>query len=307
MIPFRPIRLIALLALPVIWILPSVARPYVAVAARTTAVNCAAVTLTLHPGLNPPLPNEHPRIAADIPRGLFTVSLPLYPGAKPLTPFVASPFPEYPADPYLQTASAEYQSPSNVSTTKTMVKHQLISCGWRSAGYWSGNSSIFTSGFTFTLLHNYNLSVELSFGSGPGGPTYLAYGVEEITYLRRPPESYLHGPFASVRITLRQTTAQDGHAGHAIHGTIVNRARIGGLVQAINNIRGYHRVSGICAGGPSQFGPAYLAFVHPNGLVEHAFEIGPGGCGGLAVNGVRWLIDRGAVWNRILHVARGGS
>jgi hypothetical protein len=41
---------------------------------------------------------------------------------------------------------------------------------------------------------------------------------------------------------------------------------------------------------------------HPraDGSVAHAYELGPGWCGGLAVNGVGWMVDSGKVWKQIL-------
>ncbi len=56
----------------------------------------------------------------------------------------------------------------------------------------------------------------------------------------------------------------------------------------------------MCSGGLSLAGPAWIPFLHPNGTSDHAFEVGPGVCGGgLAVNGVRWLVDGGRLWNLI--------
>src|SRR5947209_6497561 len=79
-------------------------------ASSLATINCSAATLTLHPGLNPGARNMPPGIAPDIPRGRFVVALPLYPGAAPLRRYVASPFAQYPANAYLQTASADYES-----------------------------------------------------------------------------------------------------------------------------------------------------------------------------------------------------
>ena len=62
----------------------------------------------------------------------------------------------------------------------------------------------------------------------------------------------------------------------------------------------------LCSGGRlNPPGPAWLSFVRPNRSVVHAFETGPGDCGGLAVNGVRWLTDSGAVWNQVLALTGG--
>lgn len=49
------------------------------------------LTLTLHPGLPPSVGRVPLQPAPDIPHGPFTVSAPLYPGAKRLSHFVASP------------------------------------------------------------------------------------------------------------------------------------------------------------------------------------------------------------------------
>ncbi|HZS94625.1 MAG TPA: hypothetical protein VFA78_07500 [Chloroflexota bacterium] len=73
---------------------------------------------------------------------------------------------------------------------------------------------------------------------------------------------------------------------------------------AINAARGYHTAPFTCVGGFSRTGPAWLSFVRSDGAVVHAYEVEPGECGGLAVNGVRWLIDRGSAWNPIARIVR---
>lgn len=300
------ILLAVMLALSTVW--PArVAAPHLARVALAPVVNCSATTLTLQPGLHPPPPRPSLRIAADVPRGSFTAPLPVYPGATPLTPYVASPFPDYPDNPYVQTASAEYQSEASVATLRAWFWAMLPACGWHVQGFWNGNATAFTSGMTFIANDNANLTVDVSFGSGPSGSAYLGYGVEEITYPPRPASSFLHGPFTEIRIALqRSPVGNEPIKPYVVHTTMQERASIAHLVRAINAIMGYHSTAVVCMGGPARtVGPAWLSFVRPNGTVVHAYESGPGVCGGLAVNGLGWLIDPGFVWNEVLSLTGG--
>jgi hypothetical protein len=244
-------------------------------------------------------------IARDIPRGLFRVAVPLYPGAQPLSHFVASPVPEYPASPYLQTGVAEYRTAADVQTVTAWYSSAFSRCGWRAEGTMTTNASILSSGMTFVSTGNHDLTVEMTFGDTSSGGTYIAYAAEEITYPPRPAASYLHGPFHQVRIALRQGTLQNGQpVWHVVRVKLVDQPTIGQLVDDINAIKEHYTASVNCFGGLSRTGPAWLSFVRPNGSVVHAFESGPGVCGGLAVNGVRWLIDPGRVWNLIIRIVR---
>ncbi len=260
----------------------------------------SGVTLTLHPGLPISAGHQAMSIARDIPRTPFTVSVPVYPDAQPLAQFVASPFPQYPADPYLQTAGAEYQSSAFITTVKAWYLKTFTACGWRKNGSMTTNASALTSGISFVSTGNRNLTMEMTFGDSPSGGTYIAYGAEEITYPRRPAASYLHGPFSVVRLALDRAVMKSGEpVSHIVHRTLTNHRAIAQLVRSINAITEYYTVSGLCLGGLSLIGPAWLTFVRPNGTTVHAYESGPGYCGGLAVNGTRWLLDDGAVWNLI--------
>lgn len=281
---------------------PALAAPSLA------ATACTGITLQVHPGLNPSPKNAALRPAWDAPRGTFTVSLPLYLGATPLSSWVASPYPEYPASPYLQTAGTEYQTADSTATVSRWFSSHFVGCGWHSNGHWGGNATAFTTGLTFVSKANPDLSVELSFGDAPSGGSYIGYGVEWIIYPPRPAASYLHGPFTQLRIALGRSVLQNGSfVQHVIHVTVRDRTAIGRLVSAINSVGGYHTVSGVCVGGgPSRIGPAWLSFMRRNGSTAHAYDAGLGIClGNLAVNGKRWLIDTGAVWTQILALSGG--
>lgn len=279
-----------------------------ALSPRVSAASPHSVTLTLAPGLHPAGPQLGGlRVAPNAPRGPFTISLPLYPGATPLAHDIASPFFDYPLDPYLQTASAEYHTPDSLGQVRSWVRRTFSASGWHGEGSFNGNASAFTSGISFIANSNPDLTVAVSFGEDASGGTYLGYGVEEIILPPRPPRSYLHGPFVQLRLAqsiyLHEQTKVEVRT---IHTTVQARPIIRRLVQAINGIRGYRTVLGLCAGGgPGQGGPIWLTFVRANGSMVHAYESGPGACGGLAVDGVRWLTDRGAIWD-LLHSLIGG-
>ncbi|HZU13364.1 MAG TPA: hypothetical protein VFB58_11040 [Chloroflexota bacterium] len=288
-------------------------RPVVAAPFQTT--RCSAVTLTVRPGLHPPQargPSIQP--APDSPRGPFTVSLPLYPGAVSLASDVAYPYADYPEDPYLQTASAEYHTDDTVGAVKRRIKGAFLGCGWHESGYWSTNASPFTSGIDVTADANPQLTVEVSFGADPAGGSDLGYGVVDVILPPRPAASYLHGPFVVLHIAFGQTRVTPrGYVTHVRHVTVLDRSTIRRLVAAIDSLRDYRDYTAAplaChpgGGGPST-GPFWLAFIRPNGSVVHAYDggAGSGQCAfGLAVNGVRWLQDTGIVWNQLLRLAGG--
>jgi hypothetical protein len=280
-------------------------------AASATAATCAGLTLDVHPGVNragsKPAPASE--AAPDAPRGSFSVSLPPYPEATPLSPWAASPYPETLLSAYLQTAGAEYQSSDSATIVSAWFRSHLPACGWHTNGYWNGNASVFTAGRTFVSNANPDLSVEMSYGHGASDGSYIGYGVEWIIYPPRPAASYLHGPFTQVRIARRRPRnilPNSSLVQRVVHTTVRDRTEIRRLVSAINSVGGYHTVPALClGGGAARFGgPAWLAFIRPDSSAVHAYEIGPGACLGLAVNSRRWLIDTGVVWKQILRLTR---
>lgn len=266
---------------------------------------CAAVTVALRPGLNPPWPRFRIRPARDIPRRAFSAWLPAYPKATPLASYIASPFPSVPADRYLQSGSVEYRVAARPDAVLAWVSRALRGCGWRPDGSWTTNASAFTSGLTFAARTTRDLTVAISVGDDGAGGAYLGYGVLETTLPRRPASSYLRGPFSQVRIVLRTAPVDGSGPARYVRVTVGARPAIVQLVRAINAIRGRRSVLPVCAGGVGGSGPAWLSFVKANGTMVHAFERGPGACNGLAVNGIRWLTDDGPVWQAVLTLTRG--
>lgn len=279
--------------------LPAQAAPAVPAAA------CSDITLQVAPGLNPPANSSLLTPAPDMPHGAFTVSLPLYPGAVAITPWPASHYFSFSADPYLQTAGAEHRSSDSTEAARAWYTSRLRACGWHSAGRWSSNATAFTNGLFFGSNTVPYLTLQMSFGSAPSGGAYIGYGVEWILYPPRPAGSYLHGPFRQLRIAPGRNRVQNGKVvQRAIHVTVSHRAAIHHLVSVINSLGGYHTVLPTCFGPqPGRNSPARLAFVRPDGSVAHVYEVGPSACFGLAVNGIHWLIDTGAVWKQIMALA----
>lgn len=301
----RRLLIAFLTAMPLAALVPAI---HPAGAAVPPSVKCSGVTLTLHPGYHPPLPNGHPSsVPGDAPRAQVTVSLPTYPGVVPLEKNVGSPFPQGSVDPYLQTASIEYRLSPVPTGVEEWITGAFHACGWSSRGSWSGNTSPFSDGLGFVSKGNGRLTADVSFGSAPSGGLYIAYAVEEPLYPPRPSRSYLHGPFTRVTITvLRQKPVPGTLVSYKVHTTVLNRGSIHDLVAAVNGVNAYIGNHGVVCPGPLRLvGPAWLTFTRPNGTASHAFEWFPGICGGLAVNGVRWLIDDGRVWKRILALSGG--
>lgn len=278
-----------------------------AAAARQPAVLAepcqTGLTLTVHPGVYGRTGKSGPPVARDIPRGEFTVSMPLYPDSKRLSTFVGSPVPGFPTDPYLQTAVAEYQARAGEATVMQWYGPAFASCGWRAVGFGFTDASVLRRVIDYAA--NPNLQVEMSFGKAPGGGTFIAYDVQDTTYPRRPARSFLRGPFARVRVAAGYTPHVAGRRPHTIHVVVADRRTISALVTAVNKAADYHTAPIECIGaGLRTIGPAWLSFVRPNGTAVHAYEQGPGKCFGLAVNGVRWLVDRGQAWQLIEKIVR---
>jgi hypothetical protein len=293
------IVLLALLILP-----PVTSRSTVARAGPAAGTCRAGLTLTLSPGVQGVTPPPPSPIAPDIPRGPFTVSIPLYPGATGLSKTVGRPVPEFPTSPYLQMAVAEYQSTASLSTVMAWYRPAFASCGWKKDGSFVTNSDVLAEGMFYTKGSPQTLEVDLSFGVTQFGGTYIAYAVEEITYPMRPTRSYLHGPFSRVTISVARSTLHQHNATYVQHVTVTAHAVISELVSAMNGLSDYHTQTISCFGRASALGPVWLTFIHPSGTAVHAFEAGVGDCGGVAVNGVRWLTDPGRVWDLIVQIVR---
>lgn len=257
--------------------------------ARPAAACTTGITLTLHPGL-PPLANRVPHmIARDIPRGPFKVSLPIFPGPKPLRNFVADPLTGYPDDPYLQTAAAEYQGTGDPVAVMRWARKAYSACGWR----WDGTTNAGTGmqGLDFVAAKNPRLEAEVS-----SAGFYIAYAALELTYPPRPASSYLRGRFREVRIALQVNDyGRSSVRHHVVYKTVTNKEAIVSLVQAINalDVPWTNRFARTGGGGN---GPAWLSFVRPDGRQVHAYELGGAE---LSVNGSRPLADDGRVWREI--------
>jgi hypothetical protein len=295
-----------LAALLLILSLPVGGRTVGAVRAEPLA-NCRALTMYLRPGLNPPPGNLVIRVAPDAPTGRFPVSLPVYPGAVRLKHLLDTPYgASLSDDAYIQTAAAEYGSADAADTVLRWYQAVMPSCGWRQGSFWGTSStSAFTSGHSFISRANSDHVVLVSVGRNGSSRSYLALGAEQVILPPRPESSYLHGPFNrtyfQVRIALKRSSFHNGReVVTVIHTTVTNHPAIARLVTAIDRIRGSRSVRTFCPGPPQRIGPAWLTFIRADGSRVHAFEMSPGACGGLSVNGAGWMIDPGGVWKQIL-------
>jgi hypothetical protein len=271
------------------------------VTAASPAVNCAALALHLAPGLHPPDPHDRSAPPPDAPRTPFTIALPLYPGMAPLQHSAGSPFAEVESSPYLQTASAEFHAAVSIDIVQGWYARAMRACGWQSNGGWSGNAGAFPVGSSFARSHNSDTLADFGFNVKADGSTDVAVAVETVRYPVPPPRARIHGPFVQLRIA----DGQSGVRGLAqapldvVHSLVTNRQTIARIVAAIDAITAAFTVSTACFGRGDPPGPIWLTFIRANGTKVHAFEFGPGPCGGLAVNGFRWLLDPGTVWRLI--------
>jgi len=283
--------------------------PVARASAAPSAVNCAALELHLAPGLHPPSPNYSFRPPSDAPRTPFTIALPLYPSLTPLKHLAGSPFAEIQGTPYLQTASAEFHSTASSDTVQAWYERTMNGCRWRPNGSWNGNAGAFPHGISFARGPNGVLSAYIGFADEPDGSTDVAIAVEAVRYPAPPAAARIHGPFVQLRITLSRTgPASAVHSAQTVHAIVTKRQVIARLVGAIDGIGAAYTVPATCFGGLHTTGPAWLTFVRTDGSQVHAFEAGPGVCGGgLAVNGFRWLLDPGTVWSLILKLTTGRS
>jgi hypothetical protein len=209
-------------------------------------------------------------------------------------------------DAYIQTAAAEYRSADSPDTVLRWYGTVMPSCGWRQGRFWGTSSaSAFTNGHSFTSRANSNLVVLVSVGRNGTSGSYLALGVEQVILPPRPQSSYLRGPvdhpYVQVRIALKRGTFRNGQEVVTVtHRTVTGRPALARLVTVIDRIRSSRSVRTFCPGPLQLTGPAWLTFIRADGSRAHAFEMGPGMCGGLSVNGAGWMIDPGVVWRQIL-------
>lgn len=275
-----------------------------------TPATCRALTLYLRRGLNPPPGNLAVRIAPDAPVERLPVSLPVYPGAVRLKHLLDTPYgATLSDDAYIQTAAAEYGSSDAADTVLRWYQAVMPSCGWRQSQFWgTGSMSAFTSGHGFISLVNPDLVVLVSVGRNGSGGSYLALGAEQVVLPPRPKSSYLRGPsdrsYVRVHIALRRNSFHQGREIVTVtHVTVTEHRAIARLVTAIDHIQGSRSVRNFCPGPMQRVGPAWFTFIRTDGSRVHGFEMGPGVCGGLSVNGAGWMIDRGAVWKQILELS----
>jgi hypothetical protein len=281
--------------------------PVAQVMAAPSAVNCAGLELHVAPGLHPPSPNYPFRPAPDAPRTPFTVATPLYPGLIPLQHLAGSPFAEIQDSPYLQTASAELHSTASSDTVQAWYERTMNSCGWRADGSWNGNAGAFPYGISFTRgpTGALNTGIDVGFADESDGSTDVALAVEAVRYPAPPAAARIHGSFVQLRIALSRSGQGSPGPARTVHAVVTNRRVIARLVGVIDGISAAYTVPTTCFGGLRTTGPAWLTFVRADESQVHAFEAGPGVCGGLAVNGFRWLLDPGTVWSLILPLTTG--
>jgi hypothetical protein len=269
--------------------------------AASQAASCAALELHVAPGLHPPSkPVPFTTPAPDSPRSPFTVSLPLYPGLTLLPQPIGSPFPEVVQTHYLQTASAQFHTTASSHTVQAWYRQMMPACGWRPNGSWYGNAGTFPHGITYARGPVQSLSAYIGFADQADGSTDVAIAVEAVRYPAPPAAARIHGPFVRLNIALgRYDPAR------TIHAIVADHQVIARFVKSIDSIKAAFSVPTVCFGGLATTGPAWMTFVRADGSTVHAYETGPGACGGLAVNGFRWLLDPGKVWSLILRVTAG--
>jgi hypothetical protein len=181
-------------------------------------------------------------------------------------------------------------------------------CGWRADGSWNGNAGAFPHGISFARGPTGALStgIDIGFADEPDGSTDVAIAAEAVRYPAPSAAARIHGLFVQLRIALSRSGRSGAGSARRVHAVVTNRGVIARLVGAIDGISAAYTVPTSCFGGLRTTGPAWLTFARADGSQVHAFEAGPGVCGGgLAVNGFRWLLDPGTVWSLILRLTMG--
>jgi hypothetical protein len=167
---------------------------------------------------------EHP--APDIPPDPVIIQVPLYPGAATTTRAFQASF-DYPATPYLKTATVEFLLPADSATVDPWYREHFAACGYERGG--TIVSSTGSTGIVFPSKSDPNLVVEVSYQDVPDG-TLVLYVAEDVTLPPRPPDSYL--PSNIVRLTMDYVGDNERHW----HLVIRNHAMIHPLVDAINAV-----------------------------------------------------------------------
>jgi len=202
----------------------------------------ASLKLVLAPGQHW-LKSVGVQVPSDLPPGNVTVHLPRYPGAQIATEHQTNPDFTYQADPYLKSASVEYQTSDRVATVTTWYLAAFAACGYtlESSGERSLRETVQSDGFVWINKQGRDeLWMSLSFASATDGGTLILYVAIDYTPPVYPaPGSILRVPGMPVMLTITQYSGMNPGFG-ALRPlrtvTVGNRATVASLADEINRL-----------------------------------------------------------------------
>jgi len=202
----------------------------------------ASLKLVLAPGQHWPK-SVGIRVPSDLPPGNVTVHLPRYPGARVATEHQKNPDFTYQADPYLKSASVEYQTSDSLATVTTWYLAAFAGCGYtlQSSGELSIRGTRESDGFVWIDKQGRDeFWMSLSFARATDGGTLILYVAIDYTPPVYPaPGSILRVPGTPVTLSITRYSGMNPGFG-ALRPlrtvTVYDRATVASLADEINRL-----------------------------------------------------------------------
>jgi len=202
----------------------------------------ASLKLVLAPGQHWPK-SVGIRVPSDLPPGNVTVHLPRYPGARVATEHQKNPDFTYQADPYLKSASVEYQTSDSLATVTTWYLAAFAGCGYtlQSSGELSIRGTRESDGFVWIDKQGRDeFWMSLSFASATDGGTLILYVAIDYTPPIYPaPGSILRVPGMPATLSITRYSGMNPGFG-ALRPlrmvTVHDRATVASLADEINRL-----------------------------------------------------------------------
>ena len=241
----------------------------------------ASLKLVLVPGQHWPK-SVGVQVPSDLPPGNVTVHLPRYPGAQIATEHQKNPDFTYQADPYLKSASAEYQSSDSGATVTTWYLAAFAACGYKleSSGERSLRGTVESDGFVWIDKQGRDeFWMSLSFARATDGGTLILYVAIDYTPRVYPaPGSILRVPGTPVTLTITRYSGLNPGFG-ALRPlrmvTVHNSSTVARLADEINRLPKV--TAGLISCPSDDESHLTLRFGDAGGL-HHVVTVNLGGC-----------------------------
>ncbi len=272
----------------------------------------ASLKLVLTPGQHWPK-SAGTQVPSDLPPGNVTGHLPRYPGARVATEHQKNPDFTYQADPYLKSASAEYQTSDNLDTVTTWYLAAFAACGYtlQSSGERSLRGTVESDGFVWIEKQGRDeFWMSLSFARAADGGTLILYVAIVYTPPVYPaPGSILRVPETSVTLAITRYSGLNPGFG-ALRPlrtiTVHNRITVASLADEINRLP---KATGGTFSCPWDDGSHLTLRFGDAGGLHHVVTVNLGGCRPVIAPPAPagWLYDDPKLLPRLMALVNGAG